>query len=183
MTNEPVLTRVRVETEEGAFVLGIDTARAPLTAANFLAYVDGGHLSGATIYRIVTMTNQPPTTRHRIEVIQWGWPAPRDNREPPLPPVPHEPTSATGLRHLDGTLSLARNAPGTGGHGFFICVGDQPELDEGGRRNPDGAGFAAFGRVLSGQDVVRMLFDRAEPAEYLQEPIRILRVTRLPAKG
>lgn len=173
------LTQVSVETDEGIFVLGIDEGRAPLTAANFLAYVDGGFLKDATIYRIVTTANQAVGTRHPIEVIQFGWPTPSDDHEPPLPPVPHEPTSMTGLSHVDGTLSLARNSPGTGGHGFFICVGDQRELDEGGGRNPDGAGFAAFGKIVSGEHVVRRLFGRAEPTEYLQNPIPITDVTRV----
>ncbi|KFC69658.1 Peptidyl-prolyl cis-trans isomerase A precursor [Bosea sp. LC85] len=172
------LVQVDVETQEGAFLLAIDEARAPLTARNFLAYVDGGLLDNATVYRIVTLANQPPATEHKIEVIQWGWPAPADKREPPLPPVPHEPTSVTGLRHLDGTLSLARLAPGTGGHGFFICVGDQPELDEGGGRNPDRAGFAAFGKVIAGRDTIQRIFAQAELVEYLEKPIRILRARR-----
>ncbi len=172
------LTPVTVDTEEGSFVLGIDEARAPLTAANFLAYLDGGHLGAATIYRIVTLANQAPGTLHPIEVIQFGSPGPGEERVPPLPPVPHEPTSSSGLRHLDGTLSLARKAPGTGGHGFFICIGDQPELDEGGRRNPDGAGFAAFGRVLDGADTLSRLHQRAEASEYMHAPIRILSVRR-----
>lgn len=172
------LTHVRLETEDGTIILGIDEERAPLTAANFLAYVDGGFLDDATIYRIVTLANQAAGTTHPIEVIQFGSPAPHQNRAPPLPPVPHEPTSQTGLRHLDGTLSLARNAPGSGGHGFFICVGPQPELDEGGGRNPDRAGFAAFGKVVSGAEVLRKLAGRAEPTEYMQSPLRI-RIARL----
>lgn len=173
------LTLVSLEMEEGTIVLGIDEMRAPLTSANFLTYVDRGFLSDATIYRIVTLANQAAGTVHPIEVIQFGSPTPGAGREPPLPPVPHEPTSMTGLGHLDGTLSLARNAPGTGGHGFFICVGDQPELDEGGRRNPDGAGFAVFGMVVSGADVLRRLFELAEATEYLQNAIPITKVTRV----
>lgn len=172
------LTLVTLETEDGSLVLGIDEARAPLTAANFLAYVDGGHLATATIYRIVTLANRAPGSVHPIEVIQFGSPGPVEDRVPPLPPVPHEPTSSSGLRHRDGTLSLARNEPGTGGHGFFICIGDQPELDEGGRRNPDGAGFAAFGRVVDGADVLLRLHRRAEATEYMQAPIRIFGIRR-----
>lgn len=170
---------VEIETEEGGFRVGIDAARAPLTASNFLAYLDAGFLDSATVYRIVTLANQPADTAHKIEVIQWGWGVPGDGREPPFPPVPHEPTSMTGLRHLDGTVSLARREPGSGGQGFFICIGDQPELDEGGGRNPDRAGFAAFGRVLAGADVVRRIFGRAEVAEYLERPVRILQARRL----
>ncbi len=175
------LTLVTLDTEEGRVVLGIDEAHAPLTAANFLAYVDGGHLQTATIYRIVTLANQAAGTLHPIEVIQFGSPGPGEERAPPLPPVPHEPTSSSGLRHRDGTLSLARKAPGTGGHGFFICIGDQPELDEGGRRNPDGAGFAAFGQVVHGRETLLRLHRRAEAAEYMQAPIKILGIQRSPA--
>lgn len=174
------LTLVTLDTEEGSLVLGIDEARAPLTAASFLAYIDGGHLQAATIYRIVTLANQAAGTQHPIEVIQFGSPAPGEERVPPLPPVPHEPTSSSGLQHRDGTLSLARRAPGSGGHGFFICIGDQPELDEGGRRNPDGAGFAAFGRVVRGMDTLLRLHRRAEATEYMQAPIGILRTYRSP---
>jgi peptidyl-prolyl cis-trans isomerase A (cyclophilin A) len=85
----------------------------------------------------------------------------------------------TGLRHLDGTLSMARIAPGTAGSAFFICIGDQPDLDFGGRRNPDGQGFAAFGRVAEGMDVVRAIFKKAEKTtDHLSSPIPILSVSR-----
>lgn len=173
------LTQVLIDTPYGGILLGIDERRAPLTAANFLAYVDRGFLAQASIYRIVTLDNQAPGSSHPIEIIQWGWTAPDAGFDPPLPPVPHEPTSRTGLRHRDGTLSLARNAPGSGGHGFFICRGDQPELDEGGRRNPDLAGFAAFGRILAGAETISRIMARAERTEYLQLQIPILDVRRL----
>jgi peptidyl-prolyl cis-trans isomerase A (cyclophilin A) len=93
-----------------------------------------------------------------------------------LPPIAHETTRDTGITHLDGTLSLARGAPGTGGGAaFFICVGDQPALDFGAKRNPDGQGFAAFGRVVRGMDVVRkihaMKADAPSPSEYMQGQI------------
>ncbi|WP_245414061.1 peptidylprolyl isomerase [Nitratireductor sp. StC3] len=110
-------TRVEVETELGSFTLAVDEANAPISAGNFLAYVDGGHLDGSAVYRIVTMHNQPPETPHKIEVIQWGWRL-TDGTEPPFPPIPHEPTSQTGLRHLDGTLSMTRRA-GHCGAGFL----------------------------------------------------------------
>lgn len=171
MTTSRPLTEVDVHTSEGHFILGIDEQNAPISARNFLAYVDGGHLTNASVYRIVTFANQPAQTEHRIEVIQWGWRPTEDRPEQPFPPIPHEPTSHTGLTHLDGTLSMARREPGTAGPGFFICIGDQPELDEGGRRNPDGAGFAAFGRVLEGSETVRRIFARAEDVEYVRQPI------------
>ncbi len=173
------MTRVEVATALGAFTLAIDAGAAPVSAANFLAYVDGGHLRDAAIYRIVAACNQGDDVAHRIDVVQWGWQAKQEGEPPPLPLIAHEPTSATGLRHRDGTLSMARRAPGTAGPAFFICIGDQPELDFGGRRNPDGQGFAAFGRVIAGMDVVRAIHARAEASDRLQAPIAIARVARV----
>ena len=171
------LVRVSVSTELGAFDLGVDDVRAPISAGHFLAYVDGGHLDASSIYRIVTLANQPPEKQPQIEVIQWGWQPTKERPDYPVPPIPHEPTSQTGWRHRDGVISIARFALGTG-YGFFICVGDQPELDEGGRRHPDGAGFAAFGEVLSGRDTIGRIFARAETSERLTHPVLVNTVRR-----
>ncbi len=169
---------VRIATAFGAFTVSLDPERAPISSANFLAYVDGGHLRDGAIYRIVAACNQGDAIAHKIDVIQFGWVAPTPETPPPLPPIAHEPTSVTGLRHVDGTLSMARKAPGSAGPAFFICLGDQPELDFGGRRNPDGQGFAAFGRVESGMDVVRAIHARAESSDRLAVPIAITAVAR-----
>ncbi|HET9823202.1 MAG TPA: peptidylprolyl isomerase [Burkholderiaceae bacterium] len=171
--------RVRVETALGPFTVEVDAGVAPRTVANFLAYVDGGHLDGGAVYRLVTLANQPPETRHPIEVVQWGFHA-SDSRPPPFAPIPHETTRDSGLRHRDGTLSMARAAPGTASGEFFICIGDQPSLDFGGGRNPDGQGFAAFGQVVEGMDVVRALHARAGAEQFLREPIPLRRARRLP---
>jgi peptidyl-prolyl cis-trans isomerase A (cyclophilin A) len=172
------MTKVEVVTALGAFTLAIDEAAAPVSAANFLAYVDGGHLRDAAIYRIVAACNQGDDIAHKIDVVQWGWMAPKDGDPPPLPTIAHEPTSVTGLRHRDGTLAMARRAPGTAGPAFFICIGDQPELDFGGRRNPDGQGFAAFGRVVSGMDVVRKIQREPADGQTLTPPIVIRSAAR-----
>lgn len=169
---------VRIETELGAFTVAIDTEHAPVTAANFLAYVDGGHLDSACAYRIVTMANQPPTTVHRIEVVQWGYLA-SDDRPAPFAPIAHETTETTGLRHKHMTLSMARFAPGSAGSEFFICIGDQPELDFGGQRNPDGQGFAAFGQVIAGEETVMAIFAKAEAEEKVKTPVRFTSARRL----
>ncbi|OYV01450.1 MAG: peptidylprolyl isomerase, partial [Burkholderiales bacterium PBB5] len=130
---EPALPRVVIETPLGRIVVELDTKRAPLSAADFLRYVDKGLYNGAGFYRSVRRDNDRGTPT--IEVIQGG--LLDDSRA--LPPVAHEPTGRSGLKHLDGTLSVARSAPGTGGGAaFFICIGDQPGLDEGALRNPDG---------------------------------------------
>jgi peptidyl-prolyl cis-trans isomerase A (cyclophilin A) len=169
--------RTRVETALGAFVVAVDTAAAPVTAANYLAYVDAGLLDRASVYRIVTLANQPTGTSHKIEVVQWGLNLP-DGQPPPLAPIRHESTRETGLRHRDGTISMARSVPGSAAADFFLCIGEQPELDFGGRRNPDGQGFAAFGQVVEGMDVVRALHARGEAQQMLAAPIAVRRVRR-----
>ena len=168
---------VSIETSHGRIAIEIDTVRAPVTAANFLRYVDGGLYDGGRIYRTVTMDNQP-NDDVRIEVIQGGIdPARRGER---FPPIALERTNATGLHHLNGTISVARAGPDTGQSEIFICVGDQPELDFGGKRNPDGQGFAAFGRVVSGMDVVRRIHIRPADGQRLTPAIDIVSVRRSP---
>jgi peptidyl-prolyl cis-trans isomerase A (cyclophilin A) len=172
------IVRTRVETALGAFDIEVDTAVAPVTVANYLAYVDRRLLDRASVYRVVTLANQPPDTRHKIEVVQWGLDLP-DGQGPALPAIAHETTRETGLRHLDGTVSMARSQPGTATSEFFICIGDQPALDFGGGRNPDGQGFAAFGRVVSGQDVVKALHAKGQATQRLSPPIAITSVRRV----
>jgi peptidyl-prolyl cis-trans isomerase A (cyclophilin A) len=169
--------RTVVTTELGRFVVEVYERQAPITAKNYLAYVDGGYLNGSTVYRIVAPRNQPNDLKHKIAVVQWGA-DPLDPSRSPFPPIPHEDTRMTGLKHVDGTISMARLAPGTASSAFFICIGDQPELDFGGHRNPDGQGFAAFGQVVEGMDVVRAIYARAESEGVLKHPIAISRVER-----
>jgi peptidyl-prolyl cis-trans isomerase A (cyclophilin A) len=168
----------RVDTALGSFEISVDPAVAPRTVANYLAYVDGRFLDGSSVYRIVTLANQTPDTRHKIEVVQWGMNL-DDGKAPPFAPIAHESTRETGLRHLDGTVSMARSTPGSAASEFFICIGDQPELDFGGRRNPDGQGFAAFGRITQGREVVRALHARGTAQQMLERAIPIRTVRRV----
>jgi peptidyl-prolyl cis-trans isomerase A (cyclophilin A) len=176
--------QVKVETEVGAIVLALDSARAPATVANFLKYVDAGHYDGGTFHRTVKMDNQPESAV-KIEVIQAG--VNPEQSKKGFEAIPLERTSVTGLKHLDGTVSMARGAPDSATSGWFICIEDQPALDFGGARNPDGQGFAAFGRVVAGMDVVRKIqqapssADRTtnQAAQRLTPPIRILKASRL----
>ena len=170
---DPVL--VVVETEMGAFELEVDVDRAPVTAANFLRYVDGGFYDGGTFFRTVHADNQPEDSI-RIAVVQGGRNAEMEAES--FPPIPLERTSETGLLHVDGTVSMARGGPDTATQSFFICIGDQPSLDFGGMRNPDGQGFAAFGRVVAGMDVVRAIHQSPYGAQQLTPPVRIVRVYR-----
>lgn len=164
---------VLIETALGEIEVSVDTGHAPVTAKNFLAYVDAGAYDGGVFHRTVKMDNQP-ANRIRIEVIQAG--ARPDAKA--LAPILLERTSKTGLRHVDGAVSMARDGPDTATADFFICIGDQPPLDFGGMRNPDGQGFAAFGKVTRGMDVVRRI--QAAPAEgqKLAPAVRIVRVRR-----
>jgi peptidyl-prolyl cis-trans isomerase A (cyclophilin A) len=169
--------RVLVQTEFGDIVLEIDTTRAPNTAANFLRYVDGGHYNGGTFHRTVKMDNQRDNPV-KIEVIQAGVSAERASDG--FPPIPLERTSVTGLRHIDGAISMARGQADSATSGWFICINDQPQLDFGGARNPDGQGFAAFGRVVRGMDVVRKIQQAPNTdAQRLTPPIGILKAARI----
>jgi len=177
--------RVRVQTELGDIVIEVDPVKAPLTTANFLKYVDGGHYDGGMFHRTVKMDNQPESTV-KIEVIQAG--VNPDRAKEGFAAIPLERTSVTGILHKDGVVSMARGAPDSATSGWFVCISDQPSLDFGGNRNPDGQGFAAFGRVITGMDVVRKI--QAAPsstnrttnteAQRLIPPIKILKIARVP---
>ena len=151
--------------------------RAPITSENFLRYVDDGLYDGTAFFRTVTMENQP-SSEVKIEVVQGGT-VPRDRAYPSTyPPIEHETTEATGLSHVDGAVSMARMKPGTATSSFFICIGDQPELDYGGKRNPDLQGFAAFGYVTEGMDVVREIHRQPCEGQRLVPPVEITSVKR-----
>jgi len=168
--------RVELETELGLILVELYPTQAPNSVANFLEYVDGGFFDGGTFHRTVHDGNQPNDSV-LITVIQ-GDISPgrrRDRGEA----IALERTSDTGLKHLDGTLSMARSGPDTATTSFFICIDDQPELDFGGRRNPDGQGFAAFGAVLEGIDVVRAINRSPAESQSLSPPIRILEARRI----
>lgn len=166
--------RVLIRTEVGEIVVEVQASRAPLTAANFLRYVDAGAYDRTTFFRTVTMDNQR-TNHVKIEVVQGGEVDPAKE----FPPVVHETTRRTGLRHVDGAVSMARAKPGSATSSFFICINDQPDLDCGGRRNPDGQGFAAFGRVVAGMEVVRKIQKLPAQGQQLVPPVKILSIRRI----
>lgn len=170
------LPKVELQTSMGTIVLEVDSIRAPVTAANFLKLVDAGVYANALFYRVVHVGNQP-RNQVKIDVIQAG--LNDDSRIEMFPTIAHETTALTGILHLDGTISMARNEPGTASTEFFICVGNQPELDFGGHRNPDGQGFAAFGRVLSGMSVVRAIQSQPEQSQMLDLPVSIYNIARI----
>jgi len=168
--------RILMETEMGEIKLEVYPEKAPLTANNFLTYVDENRFDGAVFYRIVRSDNQPGDSI-RIAVIQGG--LYEDKHPAMLPPISHETTRQTGILHKNGVISMARWHPGTATSEFFICVGDQPDLDFQGRRNPDEQGFAAFGKVLDGMDVVRKIHQLPVEEQYLAPTVKIFKISRL----
>ena len=146
------IVHVEMVTSEGSFTLELYPTKAPITVKNFLKYVDGGHYEGATFYRTVTYAND--NGNPKIEVIQGGI---GDAADSLFPPIKHESTKETGILHTDGVISMSRFTVGSASSEFFICIGDQPGLDYGESRNPDKQGFAAFGRVVQGMDVVQAI--------------------------
>lgn len=167
---------VKIETKLGSIVIEVDVKHAPKTAANFLRYVDEKQYDGGRFHRTVTPDNQPDK-KIKIEVIQAGV-NPKFEKQS-FPPILLERTSITGLHHLDGTISMARDGADTATSDFFICIGKQPELDFGGKRNPDGQGFAAFGQVKKGMDIVRKIQKSHAQEQSLEPPIEIVSVSRV----
>jgi len=161
---------VVVHTNLGTIEMEIYTEKAPATAVNFLKLVIEGVYDGACFYRVVRMDNQPQNLV-KIEVIQGG--LQNDSIIETHQPIIHETTDKTGIKHQDGVISMARNEPGTASTEFFICIGNQPELDFGGKRNPDGQGFAAFGKVTKGMDVVRKIQQGDDVGQMLKENVVI----------
>ncbi|MFC2141726.1 peptidylprolyl isomerase [Acidobacteriota bacterium] len=167
--------RILIKTELGDILIEVYPDKVPVTVANFLRYVDEGRFEGALFFRVVTMDNQP-VMDIKIEVIQGGLSRTANARA--LPPIEHETTDKTGVLHKDGAISMARLMPGSASSDFFICVGDQPSLDFGGMRNRDGQGFAAFGMVIEGMDVVRKIQKQPSERQYLTKPVKIFSIKR-----
>jgi len=173
---EDVEALVEACTADFSFVIAVFTVQAPISSAYFLADVDAGVFNGSSIFRIVNLHNQAADHPCKIEVIQMG----RRETNPCISPsITHETTGMTGLRHRRGTVSLARFAPGAVYHSLFVCMRDEPGLDEGGSRQPDGQGFAAFGSVVEGFEHLANFFDEnAGAAEYLEQPVIVHSVRR-----
>jgi len=178
----PQGVNVFMKTTLGDIELVVYPEQAPLTAGNFLRLVDGGHLDGGGFYRTVSPDNDNGSPI--ISVIQGGL----GDAEGPFEPIDHETTEDTELLHVDGAISMARGDVGTASTEFFICIGAQPALDFGAERNPDGQGFAVFGWVVNGMDVVNAIHkqpaDAPTDSEYvagqiLTEPVEIISVKRL----
>lgn len=178
----PRTVRVNVETGQGVIVIELYVEQAPITTANFLRYVDQKRYDGATFFR--ASRSPGPVDYGLIQGGLQGDPA------RVLKPIAHEPTTQTGIKHTDGVVSIARNAPGTATSDFFICVGDAPYLDADPAAPGDNAGFAAFGKVVEGMDVVHRIINLPTPGvavnpvmkgQILEPPVPILKARRAPS--
>ena len=162
--------RVAIETSAGTIVVQLEPKRAPRSTKNFLHLVDFGSYTGASFYRTVWKKTEPQS---HIEVIQGGL----DQHASPVT-IPLEGTNKTGLHNTDGAISMARTAdPNSGSSEFFLCVGDNTFLDA--QQQPDHLGYAAFGHVVRGMEIVRKINHAAANGEMLTPPVKILRMKRM----
>lgn len=174
--------KVRIDTAEGPIVLELYADKAPKTVANYLKYVDKGLFDGATFYRA---SKPPGYAPNDYGVIQGGL---QNDPKKVLPPVAHEPTTLTGIKHLNGTISMGRHAPGSAQADWFIVIGDQDYLDADPKDPKTTPGFAAFGRVVEGLDVAQKILGMpvdpkagvgAMKGEMLVKPVRIAKIRRI----
>lgn len=164
-----------LKTELGNITIELYPAKAPVTVANFLKYVDAHLYDSSSFFRAVTLNNQP-NNAVKIEVIQGG----NVDSLKEFVPIKLETTMQTGLLHKDGTISMARSAPASATSSFFVCINDQPSLDYGGKRNADGQGFAAFGKVVNGMEVVKKIQQLyPEQGQYFKPVVKIISITRI----
>ena len=187
---------VEIKTKLGSIVIEVYDDRAPKTSKHFLAYVDSGYYNGSAFYRSARSADNEAPRDIRINVIQAGFYNDNDkqallafDKNPPIddtlmhagarPQIMVEPTSETGVRHIDGAISMARGTPDSVDDSFFICIGDQPELDAGGKRNPDGIGFPAFGKVISGMDIVLKINAMPTIGQKLINDVEIIKIARV----
>ncbi len=163
-----------IKTTLGDISIVLYAKKAPVTVANFLRYVDAHLYDSTSFFRAVRLNNQP-NNAVKIEVIQGG----EVDSTKQFAPIPLETTTQTGLHHVNGTISMARSEPASATCDFFICINDQPALDYGGKRNPDGQGFAAFGKVTDGMDVVKKIQQLyPDQAQYFTPVVTILSIRR-----
>ncbi len=163
-----------IKTSEGNIIIELYDDKAPITVANFLRYVDSSYYEKSEFFRVCTPENESDRDI-KIEVIQGG----KRREYNVFEPIEIETTEQTGIKHLDGTVSMARDKPNSATQSFFICINDQPELDYNGKRNPDGQGFAAFGKVIQGMDVVKKIQAQKNKNQFLIKPVLIESIKRV----
>lgn len=168
---------IEIQTEFGDIEIELYPDQAPKTVAAFLSYIDSGYFKRSSFYRVLNDENQPSNVP-KTELIQGGIWKTNNKLASQLKGIPHETTQQTRILHKNGVISLARLAPGTATTEFFICVGDQPGLDYGGENMEDHQGYAAFGKVVKGMDVIRKIYSKNEDGQYFSPPVGIFDIVR-----
>ncbi len=168
---------IEIQTEFGDIEIELYPDQAPKTVAAFLSYIDSGYFKRSSFYRVLNDENQP-SNAPKTELIQGGIWKTNNKLASQLKGIPHETTQQTKISHKNGVISLARVAPGTATTEFFICIGDQPGLDYGGENMEDHQGYAAFGKVVKGMDVVRKIYSKNEDGQYFYPPVGIFDIVR-----
>ena len=174
---DPNTPHVLIRTAAGDIEVELYPQKAPKTAGAFLSYVDSGWYKNGSFYRVLSEDNQPSGSG-AVKLIQGGIWQTNHTRAASLPGVPQETTRQTGILHTDGVLSLARTGPGTATTEFFICLGDQPGYDYGGADSPDSLGYATFGKVVKGMEVVRSIYGYRQNNQIFTPTIPIIDITR-----
>jgi peptidyl-prolyl cis-trans isomerase A (cyclophilin A) len=169
---------IKIETNFGDIIVELYPEKAPKTVAGFLSYVDSGYFKNGSFYRALKEEDQPSNS-FKSNLIQGGIWQTQNKKQTVLPGIAHETTKQTGVLHKNGAISLARTAPGTANTEFFIVIGDQPAYDYGGSANPDGQGFAAFGKVIKGMDVVKQIHEQPDNQTSFTPPLAIIDIVRL----
>ena len=169
---------VVIQTRLGDIELELYRDKAPKTVSAFLMFVDSGLYKNTTFYRVLNMDNQPSDS-YKAELIQGGLWKTKYSKSAGLKGIPHETTKQTGIVHTDGVISLARQEPGTATTEFFICIGDQRGFDYEGLNNPDKQGYAAFGKVVKGLDIVKRIYKQPEDEQAFEPPVDIYNIVRL----
>jgi peptidyl-prolyl cis-trans isomerase A (cyclophilin A) len=168
---------IQITTNFGNVEAELYPEKAPKTVAAFLSYVDSGLYKNGSFYRVLFI--EAMASDYNTGVIQGGIWQSNNAKAMMLPGIEHESPAKTGLSHTSGTLSLARSLPGTATSEFFICVGDQSGYDSSKNFNADGLGFAAFGRVVSGMEIVRKIHSQRADGQLFTRPIVIKNIERL----
>lgn len=169
---------IEIQTRIGKIEVELFADKAPKTVAAILSYIDSGLYRDASFYRVLNVNNQPSDAL-KAELIQGGLWNKKGVRRDLLHGIPHETTRETGILHTDGVISLARQEPGTATTEFFICVDDQPGFNYGGENNPDGQGYAAFGKVVKGLGIVKRIYNMPEEDQYFDPPVPIYNIVKL----
>ena len=168
---------IMIETTYGEIEVELYPHKAPKTVASFLNFIDSGFYRKASFYRVFNDGNQPSDAL-KSALIQGGIWKSNQAKAIHIQGIPHEPTNLTGIKHKKGVISLARTKPGTASTEFFICINDEPGLDFGGENIADKQGYAAFGKVIHGMDIVLKIYRQNEVDQYFDPPITIFSIKR-----